>query len=129
MREGREMQRPPQVEHAETEKLSIEIARLWKWYRFPKVNIPKPGGEAEQRLFAYAKDYLSECLHPNSDIRISERTRRALHNQLAVMVLGEFRTNLSDDQADEIANFASELVYGVKLEELYDLQQLEVVEE
>ena len=73
-------------------------------------------------MIALCNDYIKLAINPG-EVRSSNVSRRELHNRLAVMILGETRTGLRQDLADDISNFAAEVAYGLPLEELYTLKE------
>jgi hypothetical protein len=93
-----------------------DLDRLWRRYRL-KGEKPRPGSIAEQRLIAACQDYVDIVLNAGKHSTSDER-RRQLHNQIAVMVVGEARTSLSPENASAIADFAAELTYGRPLDEI-----------
>ena len=124
---------------------SERLNRLWKKYGFAG-EPPIKGGEGEKRLLEACTAYMQHILNPgalyanqrtateNSEdyfasIRakqygkkpMSEASRRELHNQIAIMVMGRQRSGMSDALATKIAEFASEYSYGCSLAEAESL--------
>jgi hypothetical protein len=101
------------------------LRSLWKKYNFPN-KPPFKGSVAERRLKEACEGYSN--LVKNADVinprlqqdsenyfaktKISnlgyETRRRELHNNIAVMVVGEQRSGMREDLATKIANFALE---------------------
>lgn len=113
------------------------LKELWKKYHFMG-EPPFKDSPATQRLYDTCKRYLQYALDNKplsptykrdetedyfaqfrrKEVRpISESSRRELHNQIAIMVLGKQRSEMEQDQADIIADFASELIYGMPIAE------------
>ncbi len=99
-------------EGAERKKES-NLDRLWRSYKFSGV-APKEGTPAANHLFDVCSEYVNMVLKNKgySDIR-----RRELHNQIAIMVVGEVRSSMATKTAEHIADFASELVQGFRFDE------------
>ncbi len=108
---------------------------LWKKYHFVG-NPPLSGSPVEERLNDTCKRYMKYVLgkvespqkrtdtedyfaqfRQNIKKPDSEATRRELHNQIALMVIGKQRSGLELAKAEEITEFASELTYGCNVEE------------
>lgn len=118
MREGQEI---PASARQDRGELGPDVARIWKKYHF-RGEMPRPGSVAEQRMIALCNEYVNLAINPG-EVRSSNVSRRELHNRLAVMILGETRTGLRQDLADDISNFAAEVAYGLPIEELYTLKE------
>lgn len=116
-----------------------ELRRLWAKYRFPAGGAPFAGSPAEVRLVETCSRYAQYVLYPErfehkqreqnpftgkseivgdgenyfgADRRkssSSDSTRRQLHNEIALMVVGQQRSGMGFEQADEIARFAVEV--------------------
>jgi len=113
-----------------------ELAALWRKYRFLG-DPPFLGSPAEARLKDLRKRYLQLVLLDKPSLvnrredaedyfaqfrrgresDSSEAIRRELHNQIALMVLGRQRSGMETSLAEAIGEFASELTYGVSVEE------------
>ena len=90
-----------------------EFAGYWRRFDFP-FNPPKPGTPAEIRLKSVCNSYAQSVVNPKLiNVPGSDEQRRALHNQLAVLVLGKEREELPFDRAYELTDFACLVALGV----------------
>lgn len=108
-----------------------QIASLWRKYSFPG-NPPLLSSIEGQRLLDNCRSYMdyaltnkipsppqydSENMYSNARVdNWGDRRRRELHNNIALAVVGKERSLMDSWEAGEIANFASELVFGEDLE-------------
>lgn len=94
------------------------LKELWEEYDFPG-RAPVSGSEAENRLKQACSKYslfLVGETHTRS--KSSESDRRALHNQIAIMVVGKQRSGMDAKLAEHITDFAFEYAHGYKLNEI-----------
>lgn len=112
------------------------LSALWAKYRFPANGAPFAGSPAEDRLVSACSRYAQYILFPErfatktrevdpSTLRSglvgdaedyfaanrrkegsSDSARRALHNEIAIMVVGQQRSGMATDLAEKIAEFA-----------------------
>lgn len=111
------------------------LKELWKKYHFIG-NPPLAGSPVEERLkdtcARYMKYVLGKVEPPQTQSNTedyfaqfranvkkpdSEASRRELHNQIALMVLGSQRSGMDITTAEQLTDFASELTYGCSIEE------------
>lgn len=99
----------------EREKMS-DIVKYWKNLDFPATP-PKPGTPVEQRMLDIAREYYDIALMcaKNGNPPGSSAKRRELHNQLALMIYGQQRSDLDTRTAEKIADFASYVTNGSDL--------------
>lgn len=113
-----------------------KLSALWARYRFPANGAPFAGSPAEDRLVSACSRYAQYILFPerfatktrevdpatlksglvgdSEDYFAAKRrregssdsARRALHNEIAVMVVGQQRSGMATDLAEKIADFA-----------------------
>jgi len=112
-----------------TEKES-PIGALWRKYNF-KGNPPRPGTPVEGRLNKACYEYISYIQSraqaniseetPNNITRGSDTHQRDLHDQIAQMVFGLNRSQLPNNTAEKISDFACELIQGMTLKEFEKL--------
>lgn len=119
------------------------LLSLWKKYGFMG-EPPIKGSPVEERLYETCRKYLKHALGEISTPPIkksyekeimgdsenyfakktdlikssSDPSRRELHNQIALMVVGRQRSGMDSVSAEAIADFACELVNGCKLSEM-----------
>ena len=101
------------VEESEQQEES-RLQKLWRRFGF-RGQAPKPGTPAEKRLEEKCSEYIHYILDPNLMGQMGERSRRALHNEIAVMVLGNSRDQMDSRTAEGIADFASLVATGMSL--------------
>lgn len=105
------------------------LLQLWEEYDFMG-RPPFSGSEAEKRLKELCDKYAGFIDHnknqlPGDEAMIygskklssSDSARRALHNQIALMVVGEQRSGMESRLARNIAEFAYEYSKGYKIGE------------
>lgn len=91
---------------------------LWKEYGFDG-KPPFSGSKAEERLKEKCRQYSQFVINSKGDLKnYSDVTRRQLHNEIAVMTVGEQRSGMSESEAREIANFAMAYTHGITVDEL-----------
>lgn len=97
------------------------IDSLWK--RFNLCGRPlKVGTPVMSRLLDTCQSYLNILTNIKvSNTLGSDNYRRELHNQIAFMVDGRSRSNMDSSRAEEIAEFASYLVYKVSISQLEEI--------
>ena len=127
------------IEQAE----ASQLPKLWRQFRFTG-QPPRPGTIAEQRLHDVCENYVnlitvgqgavtmpaeedSENYRRPDDIRpsyteqkvkISDEHRRNLHNQIAIMVYGQARSEMNSALAKTIADFACQYITGSSIDQL-----------
>ena len=135
----------PELAHEREDDIEEKIERdpelvlLWKRYRFMG-EAPVKGSPVEARLKDTCRKYMLWATKPEQFKKIevensnpeeyfarkpdrlkitgeSEAARRELHNQIALMVTGNQRSGMNVERAEEIADFASEYIYGCKVDE------------
>jgi len=97
-----------------TESQVDYLGNLWRQYGFMG-RAPKSGSVAEQRLRDLCRQYTKIVLNKQG---YSDNERRNLHNQIAIMTVGQSRSNLNNRMAERVADFASEFAAGFTLDEL-----------
>lgn len=119
------------------------LLSLWKKYKFIG-EPPVKGSPVEERLYETCRKYLKHALGEVSVAPVkkyyepetvgdsenyfakkqdlvktsSDPSRRELHNQIALMVVGKQRSGMDSVSAEAIADFACELINGCKLSEI-----------
>jgi hypothetical protein len=113
-----------------------ELVFLWKKYKFFG-EPPVKGSPVEERLRDTCRRYMEYATNPEQFKKIvntdsenyfsqgrplmktgeSNAARRELHNQIALMVVGSQRSGMNVGRAEELADFASEYIYGCKVDE------------
>ncbi len=113
-----------------------ELVFLWKKYRLFG-EPPVKGSPVEERLRDTCRRYMEYATNPEQFKKIintdsenyfsqgrplmktgeSNAARRELHNQIALMVVGNQRSGMHVERAEELADFASEYIYGCKVAE------------
>ena len=113
---------PQQEVPSEEKKESLYDPRLedlWDEYNFPG-KPPKKDSGAEKSLldkcslYAVYMDGQAHTLHENQTY---DTQRRILHNEIAIMVVGQKRSGMKASLAEDVANFAYEYARGVTLKE------------
>jgi len=110
------------------------LTQLWKQHGFPG-QAPAEGTVAAERLQETCRRYitmvntrLATPVRTNEDVdpenyrppevqkmyatkerESSDKAQRDLHNQIAIMIFGESRSNMNEDLAIKISNFAHEV--------------------
>lgn len=105
------------------------LHELWQEYDFPG-KPPFEDSVAEKRLKEACDKYANFVDHHKKDlpgdealiygskkISSSDSSRRELHNQIAVMVVGRQRSGMEEDLAKQITDFAYEYSRGYKIGE------------
>ena len=96
---------------------------LWRRYGFAG-NPPTAGSAAQERLEDYCRRYMDvltdEVMTKGNNASLSDSLRRELHNNIALMTVGSERSVLDDEEGKRIANFASELIFGTTLVNVYE---------
>ncbi len=117
--------------------LSIEgevdpiLHKLWRKYKFT-TKPPIKGGVAEQRLLNACRSYINlvdnlpQMINARSQqdsenyfaknraidfVKQSDSSRRELHNQIAIMIVGKQRSGMDESLALHLADFAREYAY------------------
>lgn len=98
-----------------------ELLGPWKRFGFPG-QPPRAGSLAEKRLLDNCQAYTDLVLSENSGAG-SDKERRRLHNEIAVMIFGKTRDEVDYDLAEKISDFASIISTGDTLKQA--LQNLE----
>lgn len=97
------------------------LLNYWRRFGFPG-KPPKPGSVAEKRLLEKCQAYTDLVLSGGSSS--VDVGRRQLHNEIAVMIFGRPRTDMSYDLAEKISEFASLATTGQTLEQaMADLEK------
>jgi hypothetical protein len=132
------------IEEKELTERDPFLQKLWKKYRLAG-EPPFQASPVENRLYETCKKYSAYDLgdakeaviakklgsensedyfsaHRNIRQPSSDASRRELHNQIALMTLGVQRSGLDTARAEELAQFACELVYGCSLSEAAELK-------
>ncbi len=126
MSEG--IQQLPSEENRERESLFDPFLEdLWNKYNFSG-HPPKKGSQAESRFFdkcALYATYLDHPIHyPDEHAKKdSDSMRRQLHNEIAIMIMGQKRSGMKSSQAEHIANFAYEYARGITPDEAEKFKQ------
>ncbi len=104
----------------------------WKKYGFFGES-PAPGTPVEQRLieiceryvkFATSKELRGKGVANKSVQDASESEQRVLHNQLAIMTVGDTRTGLDLRAATKIKDYAFSIARpGFSVDEIYELER------
>lgn len=103
------------------EKEQKRIDGLWKRFHL-NGQPPKAGTPVMDRLTDNCRSYLDFITNSKvSNMTSSDSIRRDIHNQIAIMVDGKKREDMSFDRAEEIAEFASFLVHKVSIGDLEDM--------
>jgi len=124
-------------ESDETPERDPLLVSLWKKYHFMG-EPPVKGSPVEERLYNTCERYMRIVLNQDFVVPLkkdpsgyeggenyfvkkteptsSDASRRELHNQIALMVAGTQRSGMAYARAEEIANFACELVNGYTLD-------------
>lgn len=106
----------------DVEKFDPHLEQLWGEYDFPG-NPPRKGTAAEKRLrntceqyvvYLDSKNYTGRSLNLKKEF---DSTRRRLHNEIAIMVVGKQRSGMDLSDAQHIANFAFEYIKGYRMDE------------
>ena len=99
------------------EVISKRLGKLWKKFAF-KGNPPKPGSPVEKRLFDTCDKYTNFAINMGlANVPSSDKVKRELHNQIALMVASKQRTIMLPHEAEEIADFACQFSRGFPLAE------------
>lgn len=122
---------------------SSDLQVLWRQFRFPG-QPPKAGSVAEQRLRDACENYVNiitakqramtvpmeedgeNYRRPDDDrpsyyeqrTASSDESRRNLHNQIAVMVYGQVRSEMDSATAEKLADFACQFAAGTSIDQL-----------
>ncbi len=118
------------------EEVAMEAVRRqsivdgWKRFRFPG-EPPRQGTPVEQRMidtaaeyveYAYSKQLRAKNVASKSLQDESESYQRVLHNQLAMMIYGENRSDMEYDKATGIKEFATSIAYpGFSVDQVYEM--------
>jgi|SRR5581483_3154092 len=109
------------------EEFDPYLKDLWEEYHFTG-NPPKAGSLAEKRLqekcFEYAEyvtGLMSKYQTGSAQLRGSDaynysEKKRQIHNEIAIMVVGQQRSGMDTDLAENIANFAIDYAQGYKVD-------------
>ncbi len=93
-----------------------DIVKYWKRFNFP-FEAPKSGTPAEKRLQDLCTEYTNFIVKPNlRGATGSDGRRRAVHNELCLMIFGKTRDDLDLATAEQIADFATYVVVGMSAE-------------
>ena len=111
------------------------LEELWSEYGF-RGKAPFAGSVAEKRLKDVCNSYANfidhnknqlpgeeKLIYGANKIESSEADRRTLHNQIALMVMGEQRSSMGIVMAKKIAEFAYEYSRGYKTTEAYKYEK------
>lgn len=93
------------------------LKTFWLEYGFSG-NPPKSNTEAERRLKSKCEAYARFVIDSKKAGSYSDQTRRQLHNEIAVMVVGKQRSGMETREAKSIANFALAYTQGFTIDEL-----------
>ena len=108
----------------EVEDSGGQLDMLWSRYGFPG-NAPKAGTPVEKRLQDKCREYAEKVFKyvidpKRSIIQGSEKLRRSLHDEVAILIFGRRRDDLDIQTAENIAEFACELALGGTLDEIIE---------
>lgn len=95
------------------------LAKLWRSYRFMGES-PPDGSPAAERLYNTCRQYVELTMGKKGYL---DSVKKELHDQIAVMTIGQSRHSLAPAQAEAVANFASEYVQGFKFDEAEKYQE------
>lgn len=106
----------------EAENSGERLGLLWSQYGFPG-EAPRAGTPVEQRLQgkcrAYADKVVKDAIDPKRSLTEgSDRLRKDLHNELAIMIFGKQRDSLDPQSIENVTDFACELTHDGKLEDI-----------
>lgn len=116
-------QQPASHQEGKESLYDSRLQILWDEYDFPG-RPPRKGSVAEKRLHEKCSEYADlrdEAGHYNEKdmvkIKTSDIRRRQLHNEIAIMTVGQKRSGMEYEGAENIAEFAYEYVRGLTFDE------------
>lgn len=95
-----------------TEQENSDLGRLWRKYNLFGEPL-KPGTPVEARLREKCRAYSDLILGGRVSDANGGSTRRQMHNEICIMVLGKAHADLSSATVEKIADFACELTTGM----------------
>ncbi|KKR32325.1 MAG: hypothetical protein UT65_C0003G0011 [Parcubacteria group bacterium GW2011_GWF2_39_8b] len=109
----------PTQNNEDIEEFNPYLEKLWGDYGF-EGNPPKADSLAESRLKDTCERYTKYAM--GLDVRFTtqkeairhHQRQRQLHNEIAVMVVGQQRSGMEEELAQKISSFATEYVQGIR---------------
>lgn len=107
----------PSEEKEEMEEFDPRLEELWEKYKLSG-QPPRMGSKAETRLKEKCSEYAGFSIGDKTVFSTADSAykydirKRQLHNEIAIMVVGQQRSGMKASLAQNIANFVIEYITG-----------------